>query len=221
MAIEKAYIESEKGTKLKCLFNPSQLSLSKSNSWAAGPNKGKNAPDMQFGGGQPGSLSMELVLDTTGDGEPVTKHTDKLMKLMEVDPSLPGFDKASNTGRPPWVTFHWGGIHSFRSIIESLSITFTYFSSEGVPLRAKANLTLKQYEEKPKWGKQNPTSGTPTPHRVHRIQPGETLDRISASYYADATKWRLIAAANDIVNPLAIKAGTSLVIPQLEVIDRG
>jgi nucleoid-associated protein YgaU len=63
--------------------------------------------------------------------------------------------------------------------------------------------------------KQNPTSGTPEPHRVHRVQPGETLDRISARYYGDSTRWRLLADANGVEDPLSIRPGSLLSVPLL------
>ena len=71
-------------------------------------------------------------------------------------------------------------------MITKADITFDYFSSEGVPLRARVTLSLTQFEPDGAFLRQNPTSGTPRPHRVHRIQRGETLDRISARYYGDA-----------------------------------
>jgi nucleoid-associated protein YgaU len=75
-------------------------------------------------------------------------------------------------------------------------------------------LELRQYETSQAFGPQNPTSGTPKPHRVHRVQPGETLDRISARYYGDATQWRRLARANDVEDPLALHPGELLDIPR-------
>jgi nucleoid-associated protein YgaU len=83
-----------------------------------------------------------------------------------------------------------------------------------MPLRARAALTLTQYEEDMAFGPQNPTSGTPRPHRVHRVQPGETLDRISALHLGDSTRWRSIAESNSIEDPLALRAGSLLAIPE-------
>ncbi|HEX7806464.1 MAG TPA: LysM peptidoglycan-binding domain-containing protein, partial [Cellulomonas sp.] len=98
-----------------------------------------------------------------------------------------------------------------------LELTFTYFSSTGIPLRATLALVLRQYEPSNAFGPQNPTSGTPRPHRVHQVQPGETLDRIAARYYGDATRWRTLAVANGIEDPLALRPGAQLSIPRLEV----
>ena len=79
-------------------------------------------------------------------------------------------------------------------MVASLTITFVYFAADGTPLRAKANMSLTQYEPDDTWPAQNPTSGTPKPAAAHQIQPGENLALIAARYYGDATKWRPIAA---------------------------
>lgn len=210
----KAYLQTEQGVRIACLFNPAELTISKSNSWQQKGGKGRNTPRLRFQEGQPGSLSMTLTLDTTHDGSPVTKHTNALLDLMRVDPGLAGSSTTSNSARPPWVTFHWGDLHSFKAIVEQLQVKFTYFASSGTPLRAKVDITLKQYEDEQAWGPQNPTSGTLEPHRIHTVVPGESLDRISYEHYGDPTRWRLIAAANGIIDPLAVPPGESLVIPE-------
>jgi nucleoid-associated protein YgaU len=105
-------------------------------------------------------------------------------------------------------------------VVEALGLKFTYFSSDGTPLRAQASLTLRQFSDEP-WPPQNPTSGTPHPHSVHYVLPGETLDRIAATRYGDATRWRVLAEANRVIDPLALEPGTPLVVPELEVRTRG
>jgi Contractile injection system tube protein/LysM domain len=218
---EKAYLRTEKGDKLHCLFNPAELTITKANSWNAAESKGRNAPEMRFQGGQPGTLSITLTFDTTATGEDVTTYTGALLDLMKVDPGLAGSDRQSNKARPPWVEFHWGKLHSFKAVIERLQVRFTYFASNGMPLRAKADLALKQYRDEAERPLQNPTSHTPTLHTMHRVVHGETLDRIAAAHYADPFRWRLIAQANGVIDPLAIAPGTLLVIPETPVRRRG
>jgi contractile injection system tube protein/LysM domain-containing protein len=215
---EKAFLKFERSNEpLECLFNPETITIAKSNKW--GPpggdtQPGKEPPTLSFQGQESGSLGFDLVFDSTDTGAPVTNYTNKLLSYMEIDPTLPGTDENSNNGRPPFVVFHWGRLYSFPAVITRADITFDYFSSSGVPLRAKVKLSLTQYMKSRAFTKQNPTSGTPQPHRVHRIQPGETLDRISARYYGDSTRWRLLAMANGIEDPLAIRPGSLLSVPQ-------
>lgn len=216
--LEKAFFTFEgegKNIKLPCLFNPDSILLTQTNTWK--PPEGAAGHTLStavFEGQEAGKLDFDLVFDTTDSGDPVTKHTSKLLQKMEVDPDLPGTSAANKNQRPPYAVFHWGMMSSFRAVISSATVTFDYFSSSGVPLRAKVKLSLQQYEADDAFTRQNPTSGTPSPHRVHRVQRGETLDRISARYYGDSTRWRQLADANGIEDPLGIRPGSLISIPE-------
>jgi nucleoid-associated protein YgaU len=214
-------IEGDESNAIECMFNPAELTISKSNTWNAGEAVGQNAPEMRFQAGQPATLTMSLTFDTTRTGKPVTDFTDKLLKVMKVDPNLSGADPARNSARPPWVQFRWGDTSSFKAVVERLQIRFTYFAASGKPLRAKADLSLKQWKDEDLLPLQNPTSSTPVLHTVHQLRPGETLDRLAARYYADSTRWRLIADANGILDPLDLPEGTAVVIPEPAVRRRG
>ncbi|WP_448071447.1 CIS tube protein [Georgenia yuyongxinii] len=215
-APEKAFLELEGGERLPCLFNPAQLAISRSNLWAGDSMPGRGVPRLRYAGARPGQMALELFFDTTNDGTAVTRYTGKILTLMDVDVQLPGADPATNNVRPPYVTFHWGDLHSFKAVIADLDLAFTYFATNGTPLRATMALVLHQYEPSKAFGPQNPTSGTPHPHRVHRVQSGETLDRIAARYYGDATRWRALAAANAVQDPLALRPGSVLTIPRVD-----
>ncbi|SOD70945.1 LysM domain-containing protein [Jatrophihabitans sp. GAS493] len=215
-ALEKAFLEIEGGERVPCLFNPDSISVGRRNNWVGNPMPGKGVPKLRYSGADSGWMRLQLMFDTTDVGTPVTKYTGKILGLMDVDPSIAGTDETSNNARPPTVTFHWGDLHSFACVVIDLGLTFTYFSSTGVPLRAEMSLELRQYEPSKAFGPQNPTSGTPKPHRVHRIQPGETLDRISARYYGDSTRWRALAEVNGIEDPLTLRPGSLLSVPRME-----
>jgi hypothetical protein len=213
--LQRAYLEPETGARIECMFNPATFGFTTANRWEADPIPGKAAPAMRFAGSDGGSFNLSLVFDTTATGTAVTQHTNKLLKLMQIDTSLPGYDRERNNGRPPWVRFGWGThLSTFKAVITNLEVTFTYFSDQGVPLRANVELSLEQYEPDDTWGAQNPTSGTPTPDRSHQVQVGDTLDRLAARYYGDSTKWRVIAGANAIADPLALVPGSVLAIPE-------
>jgi hypothetical protein len=214
--LEKAFLEIEGGAKVPCLYNPETLSVGRRNNWVSNPMPGKGVSQLKYAGASSGWMRLDLVFDTTADGTAVTTHTGKILALMDVDPNLPGSDETTNNARPPTVTFHWGDLHSFTAVVQDLRLTFTYFSSSGTPLRAQMALELRQYEESQAFGPQNPTSGTPKPQRTHRVLPGETLDRISARYYGDATRWRLLADANGLEDPLSVRPGSLLDVPRLE-----
>jgi nucleoid-associated protein YgaU len=53
---------------------------------------------------------------------------------------------------------------------------------------------------------------------AYTVQSGEEgrLDKISYKFYDNVQYWWVIAVANDIINPLSVKAGDSLRIPDRE-----
>lgn len=212
-ALTKAYFEIEDGTTLSFLFNPAQLQVSMANSWSGECASGQSAPSLTFEGGAGGTITLNLVFDTTDTGTTVTDYTDTLAALLAPRDDLSDYDADADNVRPPWVQLHWGDRHFFKSVVTSLSLAFTYFTRDGTPLRARADLTLQQLGPEDTLPLQNPTSHTPRIHRVHTVQAGETLDRLAADYYGDPNDWRLIAAANRILNPLALRPGTRLAIP--------
>jgi hypothetical protein len=214
---EKAFLKFEDGVQVPCMFNPDSLSITRGNNWSGEGAPGRGVPKLDYKGANSATMGLELDFDTTSDGAPVTKHTEELLNHMEVDEELPGTDETSSNARPPTVTFHWGQhLQTVPLVMTSITISFTYFSSSGIPLRAHVSMQLSQYSPGDDFGPQNPTSGTPRPHRVHRVQPGETLDRITARYYGDSTKWRLLASANGIEDPLTIRPGSLISVPRME-----
>lgn len=221
MTLVKAELITETKKVITCLFNPSDITVAKSNTWQAIESKGTNAPKIRFQAGQSATFSLSLTVDTTTEGTDVTEHTNALLDLMKVDGGLPSSDTTRNSARPPWVMFNWGSLRSFKAVLERLQLRFTYFASNGMPMRAKADLTLKQWDDQDQHPLQNPTSSTPILHTVHTVRPGETLDRVAARYYLDPTWWRLIAETNQVLDPLDLPVGLHLVVPELPVRGRG
>ncbi len=217
---QPAHLELESGQKIKCLFRPNQYSISKSNKWDVKEVVGKGLPKPQFGGGEPRKLSLDLFFDATYEGPDadVLGVTRALFKMMEVDPGLKGGTK-KNTGRPPHVTFVWGNVLTFKAVPDSLSIQYTLFHPDGRPIRATVKLSLIQVSKAEDGSsaageqKQNPTTRGDI-LRSHVITDGDSLPSIAFSAYGDPTKWRTIADANDIDDPLRLRSGTTLSIPR-------
>jgi nucleoid-associated protein YgaU len=216
----KAYIYNEdKGQKVvDCLFNPTEYSFSKSNSWAPGNILGHDLPLVNFQGGGATTLTVSLFFDTytlppiTGKPHPqdVRDYTEKVFALMNVDASLK--DSKTQTGRPPRVSFRWGTSWTFKAVITSITQRFTMFTSDGKPVRATLDVTMQQVEQEGTYPAQNPTSGG-LAQRVHIVGPGETIDGIAFSEYGDARKWRLIADHNRLDNPMRLRPGQKLALP--------
>ncbi len=205
------------GVSIPCLFNPKEYALSKQNHWNTGDIKGANVPRLEFGGGQPATLQMQLFFDTFAaatDGHPkdVRKEfTDAIWRLMLVDDKLT--NPKTGKGRPPTVRFQWGAAWSFDAVITSINQRFTLFLHDGAPVRATLDVTFQQIKDQTRYPNTNPTSGGVGGERVRVVHAGDTLQWIAYEEYGDATKWRLIADANRLTRVRRLAPGTTLEIP--------
>jgi hypothetical protein len=216
---EPAYLKIEGGETIKCLFNPKEYSITKSSQW---PKKhtATAIPNLQYGGGEPRKLSLDLFFDATdkANGD-VRKITETLFSLLEAN-KLYGKEKKK---RPPSVEFGWGHDWTFPAVIESLTVSYSLFRPDGTPIRASAKLALTQVEKavaKPASGGakkgQNPTTRGIADLRSHTVRDGDSLPSISFASYGDPTLWRTIAEANGVDDPLALRRGRVLAVPQVD-----
>ena len=220
---QTARLEVENAGVLKCWFNPREYAISKSNRWNVKTVVGAALPRAQFGGGEARELNLELLFDATDAGQSdVRGITAKLFKMMEVDPALSrGAGTHKNSGRPPHVTFVWGRTLSFKAVCRQLAVQYTMFGVDGSPLRATARLSLVQIERAidgtgGRSGQppgQNPTTRSEAGVRTHVVKQGDSLPSIAYASYGSATRWRPIALANRIMDPLRLFPGRTLLIP--------
>jgi nucleoid-associated protein YgaU len=99
--------------------------------------------------------------------------------------------------------------------MDKVSGTFLLFLADGTPVRAKLNVSFKEYIEVSVLVRANPTQSAD--HRKSRtVQLGDTISNIAFEEYGDPQKWRPIAEANDLDNPLKLIPGHMLFIPALD-----
>jgi hypothetical protein len=208
----KAALAIDGGPTLECYFNPTEYSLSKSNEWKYENVTGTSFTEPEFTGGQPRQMELSLLFDQTFPPYTMTVRdaTAALLDAMEVPSGQSG---GTPTAVPPFITFGWGKL-KFKGACTSLTCTYKLFSPEGQPLRADVKLSLTQTGEPPKG--QNPTTRAQAGFGMHTVRYGDTLPSISYRAYGDATRWRLIAEANGVDNPLHLRRGSSLSLPALE-----
>jgi nucleoid-associated protein YgaU len=220
--VQHAKLEIEGQGVVKCRFNPKEYSITKSNTWTPSKVKGNSRPGVEFGGGQPRELSVELLLDASdSDKGSIKDDAKKLFAMMEVDDKL-GSGAPKNTGRPPKVTLAWGDAPSFEAFAKSLTVQYTLFRQNGDPMRALVKLTLVQAEKaqdgsdgsQPSKAGQNPTTRALPALGAHVVRDGDSLPSIANAAYGDPTRWREIADANGIDDPLRLSRGARLSIPR-------
>jgi hypothetical protein len=205
---QNAKLQIEGGDTIQCAFNPESYTISKTNIWTYKPNQSKDYPKPEFGGGMPMVYTMQLLLDTSlqGADQSIKDQANALMKAMHGGGSPPKF-----------VTFSWGSTQLPKAAPLSISIQYAMFQPNGDQMRAFVDLELAQADDSSPPGQaQNPTTRGTAGLRSHVVQDGDSLHSIAYESYGDATRWRVIAEANGVDDPLRIERGRALSIPRLD-----
>lgn len=207
---------AEKDKVITVLFNPTEYSFERSNSYKATAVPGLSSPLLQFVNGESDHLSMDLFLDDYTDPQgptsllqrekdPVAKRLRDLSKLLEIDRDLHA---------PPPVRFNWGPME-FSAIIEKLGRKVTMFHPDGTPARATLSVSFKEYRTlRQQLEEPRRESADKTKRRV--VVGRERLWWIAAREYDDANEWTRIAEANDLDDPREINPGDWLLVPPIE-----
>lgn len=190
---------------IELCFNPTEYQLQKSNNFAEIPIPGLESPPIQFIRGTSEKLVADLIADTSDTLEDVRKiYTNGLRDLMRIN---------SDLHAPPIVRLIWDD-QLFKGVIEALNISFTLFNPDGIPIRAKVGLTLKEYRPVEVQVKESPKS-SPDVEKRHIVRRGDTLSSIAGMAYGDPTQWRAIARSNKIHDPRLLKPGADLTVPRV------
>jgi len=206
----------DKGNVIAVLFNPTEYSLERANSYKATPVPGLSSPLLQFVNGEADQLSMELFLDDYTDptgptsllqkeNAPLAKRLADISKLLNVDRDLHA---------PPPVRFNWGPME-FTAVIEKLGRKVTMFHPDGSPARVSLSVSFKEYRTlRQQLEDPRRESADKTKRRV--VVGREQLWWLAAREYDDPNEWMRIAVANDLDDPREIKPGDWLLLPPME-----
>lgn len=203
---------------------PSSLNLNKSADWRinASPTAEGSGP-VNWLGTKPLSIEFDFILDsnamdvkTSGsqDADSVLPDVERLLSLCEVDATL----AMVGVGTAPLVMLLWGDFVSPVSYVEDVSVEFQKFNTSGKPIRASGHLKITQFPTSLE--SQNPTSGGDQPLRSLELYDGDRLAHVAFRAYQSPSYWRDVAKANDISDPLRVKPGTSLFIPDKSALQR-
>jgi len=202
----------------RCIFNPSEFSVSREVSYAEHRIPGLGRPISQFVSGGAEVMQLSLLFDsysvgleshvilaaTSGKMPEIGKFdvrffTEPITKLMEV---------AEDIHAPPQVVFKWGTT-KFEGYIISLTEKFTMFNSIGTPVRSVLDLTLRSSLM------DSDVRNSPDRTKHRTVTEGDRLYLYADAEYGSCADWRHIANANGIDNPRLLQSGASIVIPPL------
>jgi hypothetical protein len=186
-------------------FNPTEYQLQKSNEFAEIAIPGLETPPVQYVRGGSERLSVEVLLDTSDTLDDVrAKYVDRLHSLMRI---------RSELHAPPIVKFVWDR-EIFRGVLDSLSVSYLLFAPSGVPLRARAAISILAYRPVEVQVRQSKKASPDTEKSVV-ARRGDRLDGIAAAVFRDPARWRDIARVNSIRDPRRLEPGQRLLLPRI------
>lgn len=186
-------------------FNPATLVVSLSTSLENGTGTGgtREVPS-QFVEKASSTLSVDLEFDTTHDGSDVRENTrwiaDRFLK--------PGEAQGGKPPAPKKCRFQWGTFE-FEGMVKTYTETLDFFSSEGVPLRARLALTLS--EERFQF-KILPRSAHGQ-SQIAAVAPDQPVHEAGSVAGQDPRDWRQTALFNGIESP-RFPGATALAVPE-------
>lgn len=155
-------------------------------------------------------LSMsDLYIVKTAASDPQEK-VDLLLEWMQA-----GREKGE-TGEvePPTLTLTWGRFTK-QAHLSQVTAHFVRFDVDGAPTRAKVSLTVvvaASPAKSPAKGT-NPHSGGIPGRAAHTVTQGDSLPAIAHEQYGATARWRDVAEANGVDDPLRVRAGRRLFLP--------
>jgi hypothetical protein len=199
MALTKAKITIEySNASIEVMFNPEEYSLNRDNNFVSQAIPGLSSPLLQFAHGNLRTLDMELLFDTYEKRTDVRQQTEKLIHLMEIDPTLHA---------PPVLIVSWASLQ-FRCVLTRANQKFLLFLDDGRPVRARITASFTEFID-PEHEALQVKRETADFTKQHVVLQGETIAGIAYKYYSDPTLWR------PIDNPRELLVGRALIIPSL------
>ncbi len=211
------------------LYNPKSYTRKKTVKYSPISVPGADMPIVQFQSGGLEQLSFELFFDSVSAGSEVggsssdrdkfaanslrstmdglidvRDYTKKISNLMYIDDDL---------HRPPELKVEWASLQ-FKGFLASCEQRFLRFDEHGQPVRAMLNCSFIEHRDVEKLFVANPLN-SPDTTKYHTVRQGDSLWSVAAAEYGDAGQWRVIAAANGLANPRALRTGEMLVVPAL------
>lgn len=194
--------------KINVQFNPSDYSTSRSVKTSGGNGVVVNGKPLQFIAEENETVKVKLTLDGfTKAGVLDPEKASDILEDTKFFTSLAAIDASLHM--PPACVFSWGSF-TFTGYVEQLAINYSMFASNGKPIRATVDLSLRNALDK--------KVAYQSPDRTKRMVLTQDTPLYMTAYeaYIDPAEWRRIAVANGIKNPRKLHLGLVLKVPPME-----
>lgn len=137
------------------MFNPKELGVDRRVPWTPHADPLSDMKKLEFTNGENGTMSLELLFDTTEKAQDVyALYVSRLEQMTRI----PARVTRDEDKHPPHVKVVWGTrFPRFYGVIESFGCKYTMFLPDGTPTRASCTIKVKEIDYaqlKEEWKKQ-------------------------------------------------------------------
>lgn len=198
-------------------INPSKVTMKYGVQFDETKPQGKVKAEQRFTKYDNVTVDFEIIFDGTGAYKfytPLSTSPDDVSDQVEAFKEL-CYDYNGQKHEPNVVTLSWGSTLSLDCRLESLTINYELFKSNGNPLRAKANVTFKEHTESEDEASEI-NENSPDLSHFHSVREGDTLPLMCNRIYGDPTLYLEVARVNGITNFRNIKPGSEILFPPIK-----
>ncbi len=198
------------GSFFEVMFNPATYTINNKINFDTQQAEGSEASDPKFKNIAPEAFSLEFVLDGTGVAKEKKSVTEQVANFKTVTMGLNG-----TIHRPNYLIIQWG-VFIRDCVMETANITYSLFSKEGIPLRAKITASFIARKESTLNAAASMLSSPDLTHRITVDAKNDILANIVYKTYRNPKYYLQVARANKLTNFRKLVTGTELILPPIK-----
>lgn len=190
-------------------INPSEFRHTQGIEYGDEKALGQTAARSRFKSVSPDTVAFALWLDATGALPASPDLRAQVRALRAVCYRYVGTEH-----EPPYVQIVWGSF-AFLGRLSSMSVDYKLFTPEGLPLRAKVDLSFVSATT-PQAAQAAAQASSPDLSHLVLVRDGDTLPLLCHRIYGDSDYCLEIAAHNGLAGFRRLRPGQTLHFPPLE-----
>lgn len=191
-------------------INPDSYKLTKDIGHSENKEQGQKDTVVHFSKYEKENLSFSVIFDGTGV-IPSTNAATVVEKVAALEKVV--YNCNSKIHQPNFVQITWGNL-VFAGQLHNYNLHYTLFSSEGIPLRVKIEMTFNRSISK-EVSVKSKKDGTIEEVKVE-MKEGDKISKKCYDQYGDELAAKDVAKANDADRFRYFEPGTELVFPKTE-----
>lgn len=217
------------------MYNPTAYDYEYKILWAEEGQAGAPATEQAYLKNKSESISFEFLFDATGasppgahvpgrelgnvQGSETINAIDKIREDKHIEGALTEFfnmmyRKQGDTHQPNYLQVNWGSLE-FRGVLDTATVSYKLFNSQGVAIRATVSATFKQSTSREEQENETQTNSPDLTHYRTALE-SSTLPMMTEEIYRDPMLYLEVARTNNLKNFRRLTPGQRIAFYPLE-----